>query len=703
MILDLYADPHLPRKMVQDVVKHFENMIKHFILPCLKTEIEKIIKSGKNEVDILKEVDDCFLSYSKILDDVNTEKKRFTTLKKKGFRMPEEFLLGSVYEEVDIDLETSYLKSVKKYGVYVPLKYSLKMFLEIPGMLSTIFNYVTELKEKSHFMKNFMQGSIWNSNFANSQNTNQLTNNNKITLPLMIYFDEFVAGSALGANATATKFGAVYASIICLPPYIASKLSSILFSTLIKAKDLADLGSKKVFSTLVADLNSLSSKGIKVLHDGVLKIIYFQCVMITGDNLGLNSIFEMVTCFRSDYCCRICRVTQAQIKNMVEEDQDLLRNEENYKMDVNEDDSATTGIFKGTIFNSITGYHICKNFTVDFMHDVMEGCAGYVMSEIVNYYVTQRYFTLPFLNNLLKNFDFGDDNTPPEIKVDKKTKKIKLKMSAAQMKNFVHFFGCIIGDRIQKFSQKDQDFWDMYVNLKMIIMLACLPKITSGTAIQLKDHIKQLNILYIKYFKYLKPKFHHLIHYPAILLKNGPLIKFWCMRNESRHTELKAESNAISGNQNAVKTIAIKEVLRMCHQFHSYQIPNDIIYGANDNDLCSSNIISSMNKTLLSNGQFYRQLTILGEEFKIGSKIVFDVDSIEKVFGKIVKIICYNDDVYFTCEIYKEVYFDNNTQTYLVKKKKNCKTILFNDLPDCTPCVMHTILGKLYVSPETII
>lgn len=182
------------------------------------------------------------------------------------------------------------------------------------------------------------------------------------------------------------------------------------------------------------------------------------------------------------------------------------------------------------------------------MHDIMEGVENYTMTEIISYYLKKK-FTLPELNNRVKNFDFGAENVPPEIKIDKTTNQVNLKMSVPQMKSFVHFFGCIIGHRIKKPHSDDYDFWNIYTTLKTILMIACSPKITSGTALQLKDYIKEFCALNRKLVWRLKPKFHLLLHYPAILLKNGLLIKFWRMRNESRHTGLKAEANAVGGSK----------------------------------------------------------------------------------------------------------------------------------------------------------
>lgn len=80
---------------------------------------------------------------------------------------------------------------------------------------------------------------------------------------------------------------------------------------------------------MIDDLNKLRSKGIKLMINGIERLVYFQCVMVVGDNLGLNSIYSFITCFKSDYCCRICKASKQEIKNLEEEEESLLRTPEN--------------------------------------------------------------------------------------------------------------------------------------------------------------------------------------------------------------------------------------------------------------------------------------------------------------------------------------------------------------------------------------
>lgn len=111
------------------------------------------------------------------------------------------------------------------------------------------------------------------------------------------------------------------------------------------------------------------------------------------------------------------------------------------------------------------------------MHDIMERVANYVMTGLITVWIKKKYSTLKELNQAIKKFDFGDDNKPTEIKFDSETRSVEWKMSAAQMRNFVHFFECPIGHRNKKCCEKDVDAQNLFKNLKTILMSVTLPKI----------------------------------------------------------------------------------------------------------------------------------------------------------------------------------------------------------------------------------
>ena len=154
----------------------------------------------------------------------------------------------------------------------------MKLFLEKPDILNSILEYKAGLEEDTTFLKNFVQGSLWQNFYLQQEALYKKLEKKDISsiiLPIIVNFDEFVAGNVTGPRAFAMKFGAVYAFITCLPPFLASKLTRILFLTLFYSKDIEECGYNNIFSELVAKLNKLSTKGIAVSVGSVTKRIFF--------------------------------------------------------------------------------------------------------------------------------------------------------------------------------------------------------------------------------------------------------------------------------------------------------------------------------------------------------------------------------------------------------------------------------------------
>lgn len=235
--LELYGNPGYPRKIVQTFMDFLNHFIRDVYLGSLKNEILQILQ--KSNLDIpFDEIDDCFLRHSKIVDPFSSEHKRFNLLKTKGFFELEEFVIGETLTQKYIRNE---LRLVPKlmHGIHVPLRKTFKLFLEIPGILNQIINYINKLSNESHIISNILQADLWLRKYKNITDV--------LLLPFVIFYDDLEIGNPLGSQTGINKFGAVYATIACLPPNIASRLDSIIFSTLIYANDKKETNNKNIF------------------------------------------------------------------------------------------------------------------------------------------------------------------------------------------------------------------------------------------------------------------------------------------------------------------------------------------------------------------------------------------------------------------------------------------------------------------------
>lgn len=224
-------------------------------------------------------------------------------------------MIGSSFIE-KIEKNDTILVPESAYATYIPLKKSLKIFLEIPGLFKQILSYMSSLLKESAVISNVLQGELWKKKYLNSDSD--------ILIPINIFYDDIESGNALGSHAGVNKFGAVYAIIGCLPPHIASKLNSIIFVMLFFADDRKKFGNK-IFLNLIDELNFLRETGIFINYEAKCIKVKFQFFAPIGDNLGLNSMLGFMESFNASSFCRVCKLTVQESYTAIKEEQSSLR------------------------------------------------------------------------------------------------------------------------------------------------------------------------------------------------------------------------------------------------------------------------------------------------------------------------------------------------------------------------------------------
>lgn len=218
--------------------------------------LEDTVLSDKTDVKI----NEIFSDHCSVFDYLSSEHKRFNFLRERGFIEPRDYYMGvKPTDELQENIATMGLETMQ--GVYVPLKETLKKFLEVPGVLSDILDYMQKLANDLRVIYNVTQGSVWLSKYSNILD--------QFIIPLLIYYDELEVGNALGTHAGKNKFGATYACIGCLPPKIASKIDSIFFYSLLKAQNKKKSSNQETFDQLVRELNFLQETGIVINDRGM--------------------------------------------------------------------------------------------------------------------------------------------------------------------------------------------------------------------------------------------------------------------------------------------------------------------------------------------------------------------------------------------------------------------------------------------------
>ncbi|KAL7297115.1 hypothetical protein TKK_0009536 [Trichogramma kaykai] len=236
--LYLYGESTLSRDIVDKVVNFVRQFLITIFLPSLKKDIYDILKKDSRiseEVYVL--LNSVFDDHVLVFDSISSEAKRFKSLKnmyKLKINKTDKVDIGECFHKVMKDGKEKLIE-VPLSGAWIPLRDSLKLFLQIPNMLKNIKSYIEKLEKETDFVTNIIT------------NTDIVTNlwkkfykplfKNDFVLPIYVYYDDIEVGNPLGSHAGKNKFGLVYTSIACLPPEIASQLDSILFTTIFHVDD----------------------------------------------------------------------------------------------------------------------------------------------------------------------------------------------------------------------------------------------------------------------------------------------------------------------------------------------------------------------------------------------------------------------------------------------------------------------------------
>lgn len=603
-------DPIEKFEITETKVDAPQNVLQNFGLNKTNDELSKVLLNLKNEMmkHTLELLSDELITIKKSLEISRTSfecySKAFLSLKKIENQFDSESSnLNEFYEffsdPSSVQSEAKLKKALINAGVYIPSKDFIlssikiltfvnsvpklreekrivKMF-DIPNILQKFFNLpnvMSELFSYFHTLESCTDGSI--SNIIQSPLWKQLLNLEKnsddstLYLPINIYFDDFEPLNVVGSHSGAYKVGGTYLGLPFLPDHIISKLEYIFPVALFFSEDRNEIGNDKIFSPIVNMLNNLYTNGITVNFENIRRV-KFIVTLILGDNLGLNGILSFSEGFNHNYYCRFCKLAKNLMQKQLFEDPTCLRNCQNYTSDLLNGDFAQTGVRSSSIFNNICRFHVTRNFSVDILHDFLEGVCHYDLCNIIKNLLDQKAFTLDELNANIRYHNYGP--VVKNKKIDPITvemlDKNKIRSSGEEMHILVASFAFIIGHRINKDSLE----WKLYVVLRRILSIVTAKTIHKRTHEFLSDLITEHHRLYLQCFPddTLKPKHHFMVHYPRIMQRIGPLSSVSCLRYESYHKKFKNISKVVSCRINLLTTFAKKIEFQLSYFFFIFR------------------------------------------------------------------------------------------------------------------------------------
>lgn len=592
--------------------------------------------------------------------------------------------LGSRVAQIRKDKIVS-LHLKPSYSYFIPLGKTLKLFLEIPGVLKTILEYQNNLANKTNdILCNVVQASLWEKNYGRKVN-------NEIYFPLVLYYDDFEVLNPLGSHAGCYKIGSIYYTIMTIPPEYAARLENIFLALIFYSDDRGFYRNEKIFHVLIEELNILEKDGIFVNEENGSQLnIKFGLVTITGDNLALNSILGYTESFSSTYYCRVCISPKNDMMQATLENTDTVRLIQDYDKHLNE----RIGLKEPCIWNTLNKFHIYDNYCADIMHDLYEGIFRYDMALIIKTLINQKCFTLNELNNRIRFFTYenSEKNIAPGIS-ETHLQNGCIILSASEMLCLMRNFRFLVG----AFVSETNETWRLYLLILEITEILTSTLITNRHLDYLNNLIEVHHSLYQKLSQgNLKPKFHFVTHYKRLFLKLGPLVYLSCMRFESKHQELKNFMQNVKCRKNVPYTIAFRNQINQLYRFMSRQGFYDAI------DYGPINCNFSVNTDKLSSAEFFSTswYEINGRKYEEKSVLLLDFNDDYPIFCEISDIFVHKDDVknvFFCSFIWHSEYFDSHFRAYKVTKTD--KTDFYSiRCFDSSPTIIHTVGNDSYAT-----
>lgn len=560
--------------------------------------------------------------------------------------------------------------------------------------------YLECVNNKPHVCeKNVYRDYCCGTNFHQTE----LFKNDPKAMQIMLYTDDFEPCDALKPKAGKHKKCGFYMIIRNMPKKLQSKLSNIFLVAIADSDDLkCDASIVNILEVIIEDLKVLETTGIQVANGLTIKC---GLVAMSFDNLGANTCYGLVQGFQANFYCRFCERHKNECKTLTFDDLSKLRDIESYNQicariqtENNLDATETKGIKSYCKLNDLSSFHIFKNYSVDPMHDLLEGLVPFALHALFDYCFKRKLFNLSHLQNLIQFYNYGflnKRNIPSKLRIESRN----LGQNATQLNCLISNIAFIL----YPYKNELTFIWPLITSLLQTLEIVSSEEIFGSDIERLSKEInRHLKFVVEKLKKELLPKHHFASHYPMVIRATGPPIYTSTIRFEAKHQELKAIVKKTNNFVNLNKTIAVKHQLAMsirndryCDEFEPSKVENSF-----QNSEEYEKFKSSINITLNGNEMLIKSLKVNNLIFKPGLLILY-----ESAFFEISQILhCSNDDYLFLCEnsfdAQKRDLFSNSL---IIEEIPHCNQVLnLRQLENKIPYQKIFVDGKLHVFCDTL-
>ncbi len=668
-IAKLKASSSVVQSTIDHVVRESSDLFKQVIF-SLKSKTENVFASkGILEDDSdRRDLMEAFDQFENPFDKLETAYQQNKYFKQGNhFVQPREVAFAEAfYQRANSD--TGHVDQVARRVTfqYIPVKSLLQHILESKGFMRAILDYVPS---QDGVMRDFHDGEFCRGHifFANGRH-----------IALLFYVYDCEITNPLGSKAGMHKLGAIYCTILNLPPKFRSSLCNCYLVALYNTGDVKTYGFDPILKPLVDDITELEKDGLQINTDVFEGMVKVGIAQVTGDNLGINGICGFVESFISNHFCRNCKMHIVEMRRALLANHQLTRNYANYIEDLEINDPSSTGIKVPCILNNLEHFHVTTNYVPDVMHDLLEGVCGLEVHLVLGDLIKAGFFDLDLLNSRITSFDYSpaDSKNKPSPILQRKIRNPDgaSGQTASQMWCLVRYLPLLIGDLVPE----DNEHLEL-----IILLLECMdfifsPEVTEDETFFLKQLIKDHHNYFLTMYptRTLKPKHHFMTHYPQQIRQLGPLINYWTMRFEAKHRFFKRLGHIVCNYRNILKTLAECQQMFLCYNLMCGKdlSERDVEIGPGSATMIASierseHLATLLDVHLFSDVFLARWCVVNGIKYTKNMLVLTGKADSLPIFQKIVYVICEENQVKLVTELWETVQYDRHTRTYSVKPK----------------------------------
>ena len=514
-------------------------------------------------------------------------------------------------------------------------------------------------------------------------------------IQIHLYLDEAQVCDPLGSKTTSNKLVFVYFQLGNIDVKFRSNLKSIFLLSIFYNHQVHAYVLNLLLKPIVDELKQLEI-GYNFKIGGRVKMMFGTVTIFTADNLAAHQVAGFKIGFAKAFRkCRYCLATDCDIQSHFSDCLLEYRTKENHilhcqRLNTNyaEHFQKLYGINFDSVLNELQYFHVIGGMVPDVLHDVLEGVLPRTTCLMLrSFLIEKKYFSIDQLNHALRNFPYGhsDIKNKPSLIDIAHIKRLKLRQSASQLWQLSVTLPLAIGSLVPY----DDEEWLCFTIFLEICRYIFKPAISLVEICQLEFLIEEFLTAYKRCYPEgrILPKYHFLLHYPREFRRLGPLIQYWCMRYESKHSYFKQLVRSIGNWINLPLTLGKRHQQMMCLSFAESSGTNFLKF----------NVVCPPRKkcflpidALPFYGQIADVLRIEASDtmikrivwIKIGSQC-YKVNKslvlcplngyIKAAFGNITSILVHDDNhkVAFVVDLYHTVEFNEHFQAFRLKPRKD--------------------------------